>query len=217
MKTVVIIGLVLFLFFVGIGVGVWLYFFPPGVYVRDRFSTENSEIASQLKENGSKVHDGVVDFNPDNEKFYSLIYQTPASPQTTLEATATWKEGDESTILGLICCATDKGNFTSFMINGKGIYSVYQYIDSKWYEMLDDCRVPKSVQIQKGTTSKMKVVVEGDYLTFYLNDVMAVKLADSFTEHKGKVGLYVQGGKAGNTTVSFDQFEAKKNSMFQKD
>lgn len=214
---VVIIGLVLFLLFVGIGVGVWLYFFPPGVYVRDRFNNENSQIASQITDNGSKVHDGVVDVTPANEKFYSLIYETNVSPQSTIEATAVWKDGDENTIAGLICCATDKANFMAFMINGKGIYSVYEYIDSKWYEMLDDCKVPKTVQIKKGEPLKLKVLVEGDYLSFYLNDVMVVRLSDSYGEHKGRAGLYVQGGKTGNTIVSFDEFTAKKNSMFQKD
>jgi hypothetical protein len=35
--------------------------------------------------------------------------------------------------------------------------------------------------------------------------------------HKGKPGIYTQGGGNGKTTIAFHELHAKKNSIFQSD
>src|SRR5437016_6268431 len=103
------------------------------------------------------------------------------------------------------------------MVKGKGNYQIYQYIGDKWYAMAEDLKLPPEIKLQKNTPYRLKIMVENGYISFYMNDILLIKLFDSFSTHKGKVGLYAQGGKTGATTIAFDEFRAKKNSLFQKD
>lgn len=216
-KAIGIIAAILFVVFLGAAVAVWLVFFPPGLYVRDRFSSAHPEIESQIKDLNAEIQDGMVLMKPGNEKFQALLYKTEAGTKSTMEATVVWKEGDEDSMFGVVCCGKDASNFTVFMIKAKSIYAIYQYLDGQWYELALDLHLPKDIKIQKNVPYKVKAVLEGEYMSFYLNDVLLAKIFDSFGEHRGRVGVYAQGGKTGNTVIAYDSFQAKKNSVFQKD
>ncbi|HET6268096.1 MAG TPA: zinc-ribbon domain-containing protein [Acidobacteriota bacterium] len=216
-KTIAtVIGIFFLLILIG-SLTLWLWLFPPGVYVKDSYSRENDEIADQIKEVGATVNNGFLDVKPGNDLFYALIYQTPASSQATIEATAIFKDGDENAMMGLVCCGSDNKNFIGFMMKRSGVYQIYQYLNGKWYPLAEDLSIPKSVKLQQDTPYQMKVVIEKEYLSFYWGDMLLIKVMDAFSDHKGRFGIYAQGGKAGNTTISFDFFKAKKNSLFQKD
>jgi hypothetical protein len=215
-KTILIVGLVGFVVFVGIIVAVWLYFFPPGVYVRDSFGKTHRELAGSLKGVNATFSEGFVHLRPPNQKFYVLLYETPASNQATVEGTAIWKEGDEQTIFGVACCAVDEDNFTALMIGAKGDYLVNTFTQGEWYDLTGFLRLPKSMKIEKNVPYKLKLVTEGDYLSAYLNETLLIRLLDA-SQHNGRVGIYAQGGKAGSTDIGFDEFKAKKNSLFQKE
>lgn len=215
-KTILIVGLVGFVVLVGIIVAVWLYFFPPGVYVRDSYGKTHKELAGSLKGVNATFSDGVVHVRPPNQKFYVVLYQTPASNHATVEGTAMWKEGDEETIFGVVCCAVDEDNFTALMIGAKGDYLVNTFTQGDWYDLTGFLRLPKSMKIEKNVPYKLKLVTEGDYLSAYLNEILLIRMLDAY-QHNGRVGLYAQGGKSGSTDIGFDEFKAKKNSLFQKE
>jgi hypothetical protein len=215
-KTLMIIGLVGFVLFAGIILAGWFYFFPPGVYVRDSFRKAHKELAGSLKGVNATFSDGVAHLRPPNQKFYVLLYETPASNQATIEGTAIWKEGDEETIFGVVCCAVDENNFTALMIGAKGDYLVNTFTNGEWYDLTGFLRFPKEMKLQKDTPYKIKLVTEGDYISAYLNETLLIRMLDAY-QHNGRVGVYAQGGKVGGTDIGFDEFKAKKNSLFQKE
>jgi zinc-ribbon domain len=216
-KTIAtVIGIFFLLILIG-SLTLWLWLFPPGVYIKDSYSRENDEIANQIKEVGATVHDGLLDIKPGNDLFYAFLYQTPASNQATIETTAIFKDGDENAMMGLVCCGVDNKNFIGFMMKRSGVYQIYQYLNGKWYPLAEDLSIPKSIKLQQNTPYQIRVVIEKEYMSFYWGDMLLIKVLDAFSEHKGRFGVYAQGGKAGSTTISFDSFKAKKNSLFQKD
>ena len=70
--------------------------------------------------------------------------------------------------------------------------------------------------VKKNVPYKLKIVTEGDYISAFLDDQLLVKLMDP-VNHKGKPGIYAQGGGDGKTTIVFHELRAKKNSIFQSD
>lgn len=215
-KTILILGLVGVVVFIGIIGAIWLYFFPPGVYVKDSYRKAHKELAGSLKGVNATFTDGFVHLRPPNQKFYVLLYETPASNQATVEGTALWKEGDEDTIFGIACCAVDEENFTALMIGAKGDYLVNTFTNGDWYDLTGFLRLPKSMKIEKNVPYNLKLVSEGDYLSAYLNETLLIRFLDAY-QHNGRVGIYAQGGKTGPTDIGFDDFKAKKNSLFQKE
>lgn len=217
-KAIVIAVVVMFVLFVGAGVAVWLTFFPPGVYVQDSFRKVHTEIEGRIRDlgTGAALRDGVLEMLPNNGKFYSVIYKTPASENSTIETTVTWKEGDKDTFFGIICCATDQDNFTVLMLNGNSEYLINSHGKDEWYDVTGFLKLPKTLTIQKNVPYKLKIMTAGDEVSVFLNDTQLAKFLDAFP-HKGRVGFYAQGGKSGRTVLAFDDFEAKKNSLFQTD
>jgi hypothetical protein len=215
-KLIVIAVSAALLLFLGSIVALWLYFFPPGVYVSDSFRKPHKDLATFVKTINANYSDGKIHLQPPNRNFYVLLYEKPASNHATVEGTAIWKEGDEDTILGLACCAIDDNNFTALMISGKGNYLLNTYTGGEWYDLTGFLRLPKSMKIQKGVPYKLKIVTEGDYISAFLNDALLIRMLDAF-QHNGRSGIYAQGGKAGSTAIDFDDFKAKKNSLFQKE
>ena len=215
-KTILYIASTLFVIFVGLVLFVWLYFFPPGVYVQDSFRKVHKDLVSQVQTSEAKINDGMLDTVPLNEKFDAFLYAPRASDKTIIEATVVWKEGDENVISGIVCCATNENNFLVFMVTGRNEYVIDQYDNQSWYRLTAFLKLPKNVKIERNVPYHMKMMIEGDTLSVYLNDVYLAKITDA-VEHAGRVGIYTQGGKAGKSVISFDDFKAKKISLFQGD
>jgi hypothetical protein len=211
----ILIGIVLLLF-IGAIIAVWLVFFPPGVYVQDSFRKVHDDLASQVKSTKAQINNGMLDTTPLNEKFDSFLYKQRTSDKSSIETTVVWKEGDENTIFGVICCALDENNFLVFMVTGKGNYLIDSYENRNWYRLTEFLKLPKDIQIERNKPYTLKIALEGDVVTAYLNDKMLATLTDA-VEHSGRTGFYAQGGKTGRTVVAFDSFKAKKNSLFQGD
>ena len=119
-RKLIIIGSVAFVLLASLGIGLWFYFSPPGVYIIDRFSKPHDELTTEIVKVGATLNNGMLDIQPSSGAYVKLLYQTPASDQATIEATAIWREGDESTMLGLVCCASSDSNFMEFLIDGNG-------------------------------------------------------------------------------------------------
>src|SRR5262249_46190604 len=147
---------------------------------------------------------------------YTLIYDSVAPDRTTVEATIEWKEGDKDTIYGLICCAVDADNFYVLMITGRGEYLLQSYEKGEWVDLTGYLNFPKMKVIKQNVPYKLKIVTETDYISAFLDDALLVKIMDP-VNHKGKPGIYAQGGQNGKSSIIFHELRAKKNSMFQSD
>jgi hypothetical protein len=217
-KFIVAIAAALLLLF-GIGGAVaFFYFFPPGVFVRDSFRKPHPQIEKDIQAFGNKAQfvDNTLRLLPPNKSFYALLYDTVASDNATVEGTIEWKEGDQDVLFGIICCAASVDNFHVFMIGGKGNYLVQGYGAGTWYDLTGFLKLPKTKEIRKNVPYKLAIKTEDDLVSAYLDDQLLIQFIDA-TDHKGKVGIYAQGGTNGTTTIAFSEFRAKKNSMFQSD
>jgi zinc-ribbon domain len=217
-KLIFILAAALLLIF-GIGGAIaFFYFFPPGVLVKDNFKKPHSQLESKIRSLGSaaRFFNDALEIDPPNKRFFTLIYDTAAPDKATVEGTIEWKEGDKDTYYGIICCAIDKDNFYVLMINGRGEYLLQSYEQGEWVDLTGYMNLPKMKPVKKNVLYKLKIVTEGDYISAFLDDLLLVKLLDP-VNHKGKPGIYAQGGQSGKSTLAFHELRAKKNSMFQSD
>lgn len=217
-KLILIAAVALFLIF-GIGGAIaFFYFFPPGVFVKDNFKKPHSQLESKIQRLGSaaRFFNDALEIDPPNKKFYTLIYDTVAPDKATVEGTIEWKEGDKDTYYGIICCAIDSDNFYVLMLNGRGEYLLQSYEQGEWVDLTGYMNLPKMKPIKKNVQYKLKIVTEGDYISAFIDDLLLAKIMDPVI-HKGKPGIYAQGGTSGKTTIAFHELRAKKNSMFQSD
>jgi hypothetical protein len=217
-KIILILAVVLLLVF-GIGGAIaFFYFFPPGVLVKDNFKKPHPQLESKIRKLGSaaRYFNDALEIDPPNKRFYALLYDTVAPEKSTVEATVEWKEGDKDTLFGIICCAVAEDQFYVLMINGRSEYLLQSYYDRDWADITGYMRLPKMKQIKKNVPYKLKIVTEGDYISAFLDDELLLKMMDPVV-HKGKTGIYAQGGEVGKSTITFHELRAKKNSMFQSD
>ncbi len=208
-----------FLLVLGIGGAVaYFYFFPPGVFVRDTFRKPHPQIEKDIQLFGNKARyvDNTLELLPPDKSFYAVIYDTVASDNSTIEGTIEWKEGEQDVLFGIICCAASVDNFHVFMIGGKNNYLVQGYASGTWYDLTGFLKLPKTKEIRKNVKYQLALKTEDDLVSAYLDDELLLQFVDA-TDHKGKVGIYAQGGANGPTAISFSSFSAKKNSMFQSD
>lgn len=215
-KTSLFLILAIFLVVVGGGIALWFTFFPPGVYVEDSFRKPNKDIVSQIQDYGARLKDGMLELEPPNEKFYSISYKDPISDQSTIQATIIWKEGDPNTAFGILCCDAGNKEFIAFMISGESYYHLASHAGSDWYSLTGWLKLPKEFKIQKNTPYQLKMVLEKSYISLYLGDTLLAKILEDYN-HRGMPGLYAEGGKAGKTLIAYDEFEARKNSLFQSE
>jgi zinc-ribbon domain len=215
-KKIILLILLGFLLIAGAGIALWLTFFPPGVYVRDSFRKPKNEILSQIQDSGARLENGMLEMEPPNEKFYSISYKDPISDQSTIEATIIWKGGDEYSTFGILCCDAGNKEFIAFLISGQSYYHLASHSGSDWYGLVGWLKLPKGIKIQKNVAYEVKMVMEKDYVSLYLGETLLAKIVEDY-EHRGMPGLYAEGGKTGKTVIAFDEFEAKKNSIFQSD
>ncbi len=210
----VLSGLLIFTLLV---VGGWLYFFPPWIYDRDSFSSVHPDLASRMQEiGGMTVHDGLLEIAPRSGFYTAILYGQPASSHSSVNATVAWTAGDPDSAFGIACCATDASNFMAYMIQGDGSYILDRYEGGRPTPLAGPVRLPAALRIQPGVPYRMKMIIEGQYLSLYLNETMLMKILDD-SPHHGLPGLFTKGSKSGNTRISFDYFEARKNSIFQRD
>jgi hypothetical protein len=121
-----------------------------------------------------------------------------------VEVEATQQGGPEDNDYGLVTRYASKGNYSLFLISGDGFYSFAKRENNKWV-------VPvawaKSSAINTGNaTNLLKVVNQGENLTFYVN---GVKLGD-FVDSKpvsGDLGFWVETIVGGGVQVSFDNLK----------
>jgi zinc-ribbon domain len=217
-KAIFIMAAALLLILAIGGVIAFFYFFPPGVLVKDNFKKPHPQLESKIRTLGkaARFFNDALEIDPPNKRFYTLIYDTASPERATVEGTVEWKEGDKDTMFGIICCAIDENDFYVLMINGRGEYLLQSYEDSNWVDLTGYMKLPKLKAIKKDVPYKMKIVSEGDYISAFLDDQLLAKVMDPVI-HKGKPGIYAQGGQDGKSTIAFHELRAKKNSMFQSD
>lgn len=215
-KTIFVLISIVLLIIVGGGLALWFTFFPPGVYVRDSFRKPHQEIVSQVQDYGARIQDGMLEMEPPNEKFYSIAYKDPISDESTIEATIVWKEGEENSSFGIFCCDNGNKEFISFMISGQSYYHLASHAGNEWFSLTGWLKLPKDLKIQKKVPYQLKMVIEKSYISVYLGETFLAKILEDYS-HRGQPGVYAEGGKTGKTVIAFDEFEARKNSLFQSD
>ncbi|HSE42029.1 MAG TPA: zinc ribbon domain-containing protein [Acidobacteriota bacterium] len=208
---------ILLLFGIG-GVAAYFYFFPPGVYVQDSFKKPHPQIEKQIQSISSRVRyaDNTLQITPFEKSFYALLYDPVSSDNATVEGKVEWKQGDQDVMFGIVCCAVSQNSFQVFLLDGKGNYLVQQYSNGTWIDITGFLKLPKAIDIRRNVPYKLSLKTEDDLVSAYLDDKLLIQFLDA-TDHKGKVGIYAQGGTSGQTTIAFHEFKAKKNSMFQSD
>jgi hypothetical protein len=216
----VLVGLaaaLMLLFGIG-GVVAYFYFFPPGVFVRDSFGKPHPQIVKEVESLGNKAKyvDNKLQIFPPSKQFYMLLYDVVVSDNVTVEGTIEWIEGDQDSMFGIVCCASNNQNFHVLMLTGKNNYTLQGYFGNEWYDLTGFLKLPKTKEIRRNVPYKLTIKTEEDIVSAYLDDQLLIQFVDAI-DHKGRVGIYAQGGTNGQTSFSFSSFRAKKNSMFQSD
>jgi hypothetical protein len=104
----------------------------------------------------------------------------------------------------------DSDNFYRFSISGAGQYAVHRVWDGDWEELVPWTDSPA---INAGAKWNMlRVVCQGPYMNFYVNDVHVADVTDS-TFSDGDIGFYVgtaEGEK--DLKVAFDNLQVWRNN-----
>src|SRR5262245_38781039 len=198
-KAIMVLISIIALVIVGGGIALWLTFFPPGVYVQDSFRKPHRDIVSQIQDFGGRIQDGLLELEPPNGRYYGMSYKDPISDQATITGTMIWKEGDENSTFGLVCCDNGNNEFVAFMISGQSYYHLASH-GSQWYDLTGWLKLPKQLKVQKNVPYKLKMVIEDDFISLYIGETFLAKIMED-VNHRGKPGLYAEGGKAGKSLI----------------
>ena len=126
----------------------------------------------------------------------------------TLEVDATPLTGPDDNDYGVIVRRVDDDNFYRLEISGDGYYNVQKREKGKWQKLIVDWT--ESDAIRKGkATNHLRVVCAGRVMTFYVNQVMLVQVADDSFK-RGSVGVLAGTLAEPGVQVAFDNLQVSK-------
>jgi hypothetical protein len=133
-------------------------------------------------------------FSPDRLNFSSFI----------LEIEATKEVGPDDNIFGVMVREINSSNYYAFLLSSDGYYQVDKLQNDSWAYVSDWA---KSSAIKTGNAMNLiKVVCNGDKLSFYANGVKLTDYSDSSFAY-GHLGLYTGTQSEGNVTIGFDNLK----------
>jgi hypothetical protein len=112
----------------------------------------------------------------------------------------------ENDLYGLTFLDTDK-RFYTFGINQRNkTYSVYYWRDGEWAIII----LPtESSAIRTVEKNRLAVLLDGSYLTFYINDQKLDSVQVDSAAKSGRVGLFIEADKNPASIFLFDNFETR--------
>ena len=126
----------------------------------------------------------------------------------TLEVDATPLAGPDDNDYGVIVRRVDDDNFYRLEISGDGYYNVQKREKGQWQKLIVDWT--ESDAIHKGkATNHLRVVCSGRAMTFYVNQVKLVQVADDSFK-RGAVGVLAGTLAEPGVQVAFDNFLVSK-------
>jgi hypothetical protein len=126
----------------------------------------------------------------------------------TLEVDATPLAGPDDNDYGVIVRRVDDDNFYRLEISGDGYYNVQKREKGQWQKLIVDWT--ESDAIRKGkATNHLRVVCAGRAMTFYVNQVKLVQVADDSFK-RGAVGVLAGTLAEPGVQVAFDNFLVSK-------
>ena len=133
-------------------------------------------------------------FSPDRLNFSDFI----------LEIEATKEAGPDDNALGVMVREINSSDYYAFLLSSDGYYQIAKLENNSWAYVSDWA---KSSAIKTGNaTNLVKVVCNGDKLSFYANDVKLTDYNDSSFAY-GHIGLYTGTQSEGNVTIGFDNLK----------
>jgi hypothetical protein len=121
-----------------------------------------------------------------------------------LQVTARQVSGGPENSYGVLLRYIDEGNFYRFDLTGDGGYAVLKSEHNEW-EILADWRESAHVK-PLGEANRIRVVCQGDSMTFYVDGQQLVRVQDDSFE-RGDVGLFASAFSDPNVEVEFDDLE----------
>jgi hypothetical protein len=143
---------------------------------------------------------------------YGTYYLNPQINQSdfVVEVEATKKSGPNDSILGLLVRRvgpedySGPDSFYAFLISCDGYYDIEECNNGDW---VTSQKWIKSEAIRTGSqTNLLKVVAQGDKLSFYVNGEKLNDLVDD-TLASGNFGLYAESQSEGNLVIAYDSFK----------
>jgi len=124
-----------------------------------------------------------------------------------LEVEATKEAGPDDNALGVLVRESNESNdYYLFLLSSDGYYQVKKAQNGSWAYTQEWA---KSSAIKTGNaTNLVKVVCNGDKLSFYANDVKLTDYNDSSFAN-GHIGMRVESKSEGNVTVAFDNLTVR--------
>jgi hypothetical protein len=133
-------------------------------------------------------------FSPDRLNFSDFI----------LEIEATKEAGPDDNAFGVMVREINSSNYYAYLISSDGYYQIAKLENNSWAYVSDWA---KSSAIKTGNaTNQVKVVCNGDKLSFYANGVKLRDYNDSSFAY-GHIGLYAGTQSEGNVTIGFDNLK----------
>ena len=122
----------------------------------------------------------------------------------TLDVEAGQVSGPDSNSYGVTFRFQDSDNFYRFSINGLGQYAVHRKADGDWEALVPWTDSPA---IHAEAKDILRVVCQGSYMNFYINNVHVANVTDS-TFLDGRIGFYVTPADGeNNLEVAFDNLQ----------
>lgn len=128
----------------------------------------------------------------------------------TITTEARQVSGPDDNAYGIICRYQNEENFYAFLISGDGYYSIakYQSGAENVVYLTENGQFQLSDAIHTGVaTNEMRATCEGNQLSFEVNGVPLVTVADP-TFVTGDIGLAAGTLEAGSVVVEFDNVRA---------
>jgi hypothetical protein len=126
----------------------------------------------------------------------------------TLDVDATPLAGPDDNDYGVIVRRVDDDNFYRFEISGDGYYNVQKREKGKWHKLIVDWTESDAIRNGKAT-NHLRVVCAGRVMTFYVNQVTLIQVADDSFK-RGSVGVLAGTLAEPGVQVAFDNLQVSK-------
>lgn len=175
-----------------------------GVLLRDRFGDPGSGWgieSSDMLDRG--YQDGEYFIEVYEPNWLAWAHPGAQLQDVSMEIEAQRVSGSPDGHFGLLCRYRGPGDFYYFAVTGDGYYAILRVEDGASEVLTDDGFVPSSAVSADGEVNQLRVVCQGEQLTFYVNGEEVAKVTDDAFQ-RGDVGLAVGSGPDGSIRVHFD-------------
>ena len=141
-----------------------------------------------------QVEDGKVKVKPQPNISNLLVYKGLVFGDADLCVTVrvpSTVANDDNTMAGPIFWQKDYDNYYMFMITPSGFAEIARKLDGKWMSVID-WRADPNIKTKAGSNNVLRVTMDGNDVTTYINDVKFASVKGQPPEGGGRIGMRAQ-------------------------